>query len=251
MKNPLTFALTTFLFAGLAVAQEGRPEGKPSREAEKPAAKPADKPQDQAKEKAATLKVGDKLPANLKLRDLDGKEIATDSFKDKVVCLVFWSIECPIMVANEHKFIALHKEMADKKDVVLLAVNSNVRELGPMPEAAAKEAAAAKDAKETYSKIRSYMKDKGMSFRVVADHGNVLADMLDAKTTPHSYVFDKGGVLRYAGGYDDDMKASKEKPVSYTKDAIEACLAGKEPKVSTTNPWGCTIKRAGGGRGKS
>ena len=199
---------------------------------------PDSKPAPKAPAAPATLKVGDKLPDTFSLKDLDGNPVTAQDLKGKTVCFVFWSIQCPIMIANEHKLVALHQALKDHKDVLLFAVNANVGELGKAPAAGDKGA---------YAAIRDYMKDKGMAFRVLADHGNAVADLLAARTTPHSFVFDKNGVLRYAGGFDDDQSGRKEQPTAYTREAIDACVAGTEVKTPTSAPWGCTIKRAGGG----
>ena len=222
--------LLTLPFAALTLSLLQEPGSKPAAPAKVP----------------TVVKVGDKLPASLKLRDIDGKEITPETMKGKVVCMTFWSITCPIMIGKEPEFAALQKFCDDKgKDVMFLAVNSNnagrdTDELEGAPPA--------KDAKDTYPRIRAYMKEKGMNFTVIADHNSVFADLVAAESTPHCFVFDKDGVLRFSGAIDDNQRGNNKSPQLFPQEAVAACLAGKEPKVSSNKPYGCTIKRAGGGR---
>lgn len=220
MKNPVritaAFAAAALFFGTSAAAQEGKPA---------------------AASRPATVKVGDALDGALKLRDLDGKETTVADYKGKVLVLAFYSIKCPYMKPAEPKLKALHKAWQGQ-DVVFLAVNSNKGELGPDP-AAMKE-----KPKETYSELRAHIKANELAFPMIADHGNKLADLLEAATTPHCFVFDKAGVLRYAGALDDDSKDSKgAEATRYLKDAVDATLKGEKPKTETTKPYGCTIKR--------
>ena len=60
--------------------------------------------------------------------------------------------------------------------------------------------------------------------------------MLNARTTPHMFVIDKLGVLRYSGALDQNSRSGEGKP--YVRNAIDAVLAGTEVKVSSTRPYG-------------
>ncbi|MCC7171975.1 MAG: redoxin domain-containing protein, partial [Planctomycetes bacterium] len=83
-----------------------------------------------------------------------------------------------------------------------------------------------------------------MSFPVYADHGNKVADLFGAQHTPHCFVIDQKGVLRYVGGLDDDPQGNKgDATKQYVRDAIDALLAGKEPAVKESKPYGCGVKR--------
>ena len=74
---------------------------------------------------------------------------------------------------------------------------------------------------------------------VLFDHGNKISSLFQARTTPHCYVIDKKGVIRYAGGLDDD-KGNKDpqKATRYVRDAIDAILANKEIEVQSSRPYG-------------
>ena len=180
--------------------------------------------------KAEGIKLGTTIDENLTLKDLDGKELKFKDLRGKVVFIHFWSKDCPYEIVADPKVTALEKKWAGK-DVVVLAIDSNVTEIGETPGAG-------------YDKIREHLKKKEMTNRVFADHGNKVADMFGAKHTPHCYVIDQKGVLVYMGGLDDDPKGDKgEATQQYVRDAVEATVAGKEVKVKESKPYGCGIKR--------
>jgi hypothetical protein len=81
----------------------------------------------------------------------------------------------------------------------------------------------------------------------MADKKNVVADRFAAQTTPHVFILDDKGKLRYAGGVDNDpdIKKDSKSVKSYVREALDALLAGKEPPKTTSAPHGCSIKRAG------
>lgn len=78
-----------------------------------------------------------------------------------------------------------------------------------------------------------------MNFLVTVDLGNKITDMLGGQSTPHCFVIDKDGVLRYSGALDDDPKGDKgNKAKAYVRDAIQALRAGQTIRVATTKPYG-------------
>jgi len=102
-------------------------------------------------------------------------------------------------------------------------------------------------ADDTYAKIKDYVKKEKVPYTILIDKKNVVADRFDAQTTPHIFVIDDKGKLRYAGGVDDDETFKKDAKAvkSFVRDALDAVLAGKEPPQATTKPHGCSIKRVG------
>lgn len=67
----------------------------------------------------------------------------------------------------------------------------------------------------------------------------------DAKTTPHMYVIDKDGVLRYNGAIDSIASADKgdlANAVQYVPAALAAVADGKAPDPALTRPYGCSVK---------
>lgn len=172
--------------------------------------------------------LADFLPA-----EEEGEEDAADEQEAPIVVLDFWSISCPVSIAYEDRFVALHGAFAagEEADVVLIAIDSNRTEVDA-------------DAVDPYGRIRKYVEKKKIPFHVLVDEGNAVADLFDAKTTPHVYVLDRQQVVRYVGALDDDPKGKKgEERVTYVEDAIAALRSGEEVPVKRTKERGCSIKR--------
>jgi thiol-disulfide isomerase/thioredoxin len=183
--------------------------------------------------------IGDTVDAKIALKDLEGKTWTLGDFRTteekegQVVVIDFWSIGCPVSIRYEERMKKL-AAMCKGKDVVFLAIDSNHTEVDA-------------DAEDPLARIKAYAKKAEINFPVLIDHGNRVADLFGAKTTPHVYVIDRAGKLQYMGAPDDDSSHKKEMAgeeiQTYAADAITAVLAGETPDPQTSTPQGCTIKR--------
>ena len=77
------------------------------------------------------------------------------------------------------------------------------------------------------------------------DPDGTIGHMYQAKTTPHIFVIDPAGKLIYQGAIDDkpttdqaDIKTAR----NYLNEALNAAMAGKPVPVTTTRPYGCSVK---------
>ena len=169
--------------------------------------------------------IGATVSPDTKLVDIYGKEHSLGDYRGKIVFIHFWSIVCPYEKVAEPKCIAIQKEFGDK-GVVEIAINANQGELkasGDTP----------------YANLREHVEQAGVNFLVTVDPGNKLTDMFGGSNTPHCFVIDKSGVLRYSGALDDDPKGDKGSTAkSYVREAIQALLAGQPVPVATTKPYG-------------
>lgn len=223
MHRTLTLAALLALGAQLA-AQQDKPV---------PTA-PAQDPAKDDKEKAkGPLAVGDPLPADLELRDSDGKAFKFSEQKDKVVFVHFWSFTCPWERVAEPKLNQLATDFKGK-DVVVVAINANANEIGKEPNW--EELATKKDAKPYPDFADDIAK---VNHKVLFDHKGDVARTFGARTTPHCFVIDKTGKLVYAGGLDNDGKtADVPKDKQFARLAIDAALAGKPVETTTSKPYG-------------
>lgn len=229
---PLTLA-TALVAAPLALAGQDRDQERKKIEV--------------GSEEPEPFQVGDTIPETLALVDIDGKTRTMKDLRGKTVVLGFWSITCPYMKNGEPKMTELFEAYKDQ-DVVLLGINSNVPELGPSPaelkEINAERAKSNEPPLQPYGDIRKHLKENEVPFTIIADHGNVVADLFAAQTTPHCFVIDGKGVLRYAGGLDDDPKNAKgDDRQEYVRMALTAVMKGEKVEMAETKPYGCTIKR--------
>ncbi len=172
----------------------------------------------------AALEVGATVPADITIADITGKTHKLGDYRGRIVFIHFWSIVCPYEKAAEPKCIDLQKQYADK--MVEIAINANQGELQP-------------NATPPYANLRDHVEKAGVNFIVAIDPGNKLTDLFGGTNTPHCFVIDKDGTLRYAGALDDDPRGQKgAQATPYVKNAIEALLAGKQVEPATTKPYG-------------
>ena len=80
---------------------------------------------------------------------------------------------------------------------------------------------------------------------VLLDPTGALGRLYRAKTTPHLFVIDARGDLRYMGGIDsigtaDVADIANAEP--YLKEALVAVTDGKPVAHPVTRPYGCSIK---------
>jgi hypothetical protein len=73
------------------------------------------------------------------------------------------------------------------------------------------------------------------------DADGTVGKKYEAKTTPHCYVIDKEGKLRYRGALDNVRRRMKNKQleeVNYVRQAVDAIKDGKTPADTDVKPYG-------------
>ena len=173
--------------------------------------------------KSGQYKVGDKVALHAVLSNCCGKEVDLEEAhaNSKTLVLAFYSARCPVVKDYNQRLVKLVKEY-EGKGVSFLAVNSNVN--------------------ETASEIHQYRADNSLNFHTLIDKDSKLANAFQAEVTPHIYVIDKGGVLRYRGPVDDDRNEAKTKN-NYLRAALDAVLNGENVKQAEVDAFGCAIRR--------
>lgn len=80
---------------------------------------------------------------------------------------------------------------------------------------------------------------------VLLDPTGTVGHAYEAQTTPHMFVIDKTGVLRYMGAIDDQPAtdpASLPRARNYVREAFAAVSAGAPVAEAATDPYGCSVK---------
>jgi peroxiredoxin len=157
---------------------------------------------------------------DFELPDLQGKLHRPCDHRGKIVIINFWSAECPHSARTDGLILNLLGGW--NREVELLSIAANRNESIPLVEEAAK--------------ARHIPK-------VLIDAQHVVADQYEAMTTPHLFVLDREGILRYRGALDDVTFRRREATQFFLRDAVEALLNGKVPELSETPAYGCTIVR--------
>jgi len=88
-------------------------------------------------------------------------------------------------------------------------------------------------------KARAVSKD--YPYPYLKDGDSSIARAYGARVTPHVYVIDGTGVLRYRG-YVDDSARPEERTRTGLTDALDALLAKRDVTTAATRAFGCTIK---------
>ena len=78
---------------------------------------------------------------------------------------------------------------------------------------------------------------------VLVDAEHLVADLYEAQTTPHAFIVDREGILRYRGAVDDVTFRRRKAIRLFLEDAVEALLAGRLPELTEMPAYGCAIVR--------
>lgn len=157
------------------------------------------------------------------LNDLDGAPHTLLAQRGRIVILNFWSAECPW--SRRADALLTYK--------LLSWAGQGVRLWG-----------IASNASEPESEIRAEIVDRRVPYPILLDPGNVVADRYGAIATPHLYLVDRAGLVRYAGALHDATFRKREPQVFYLDQALAAIVAGREPEPAETPAYGCAIVRA-------
>jgi peroxiredoxin len=170
------------------------------------------------------VKIGEPVPA-FKLPDTAGATWSAIEDGAPATVIVFTCNHCPYALAW-HDRIADAARDYSVRGVRFLAINPNdaKRYPGDSPEAMARRVA-----------------NEDWPMPYLHDATQEVARAYDAKTTPHVFVADADGALRYRGAPDPDHD-DPEQRAAWLRDALDSVLAGRDPELAETKPVGCSIK---------
>jgi peroxiredoxin len=157
---------------------------------------------------------------DFQLPDLDGNLHRLSDQRGKIVIVNFWSCECPHSERTDKAIMAMLDRWGD--DVALLSIVSNKNEK-------------LEDVKKVSEARRLPI--------VLLDADCRVADLFDAQTTPHVFVMDRDGILRYRGAADDVTFRQRTPTRFFLNEAVESLLEGHAPALTETSAYGCTIVR--------
>ncbi len=159
---------------------------------------------------------------DFKLQDYRGRDYSLSNFKDsKAIVIIFVSTRCPVSNDYNSRMERIYNDYQNK-GVVFLGINSN------------KE--------ESIEEIAEHSKKNNLSFIILKDYRNVVADKFKASYTPEVFVLSPKFELLYHGRIDDSRKIKNVKSEDL-RNALDEILSGKEVSVKETKAFGCTIKR--------
>ena len=174
---------------------------------------------------ADELAVGAKAPAFSLSNAVDGKLVKFVPADGRLKVVVFTCNQCPYAKAFEPRLVALGSEY-QKRGVVFYAIDPNDDQ---------------KYSIESFENMKSRATEKGYPYPYLKDANSQVAQAYGARVTPHVFVVDGQGVVRYRG-YVDDSAKPEQRTHNGLGDALDSLLGNSDVKVSATKAFGCSIK---------
>lgn len=179
----------------------------------------------------AKVAVGESAP-DFSLGDANGARHALSQYRGKVVVLEWNNPECPF-VGKHYGSGNMQAQQAEARadGVVWLTINSGADGKQGHLDAAAAQAYVAKVG--------------GKQAAYLLDTDGTVGKLYGARTTPHMYVIDALGVLRYMGGIDSVPSTDQgdiARATQYVRQALGEIKAGKAVGAPVSQPYGCSVK---------
>jgi peroxiredoxin len=168
------------------------------------------------------------------LPDLSGKPVRLSSFRGKMVVLEWFNPGCPFVRASHTSgslVNAAQKQAA--QGVVWLAINSG---------APGKQGHGVDTNREGAQRY-------ALQHPILIDDSGSVGRAYGAERTPHMFVIDQQGVLRYEGAIDNSPDGEGKSPegdrlIDFVDSAIQDLRAGRPVRTPKTEPYGCSVKYA-------
>jgi peroxiredoxin len=156
------------------------------------------------------------------LPDVDNKDRSLKSLAGKNgTVLLFIAVQCPVSNAYNERMAKLAEDYK-AKGIAVVGINSNVAE----------DAAA----------VKAHAAEHKLSFPILKDPGNKIADRFGAAVTPEAYFISADNKLLYHGRIDNSRNPAQVES-NDLRNALDAALAGKAIEKTEAKAFGCTIKR--------
>ena len=159
---------------------------------------------------------------DFKLPDADGVRHSLNSLKgEHGAVLIFVATKCPVSNAYNDRMEKLAQDYK-ARGINVIGINSNTT--------------------EPAAEVKAHAAEKHLTFTILKDDGNTIADRFWATKTPEVYVLDASSKLAYHGRIDNSQK-----PEGITsndlREALDEMLSGKPISKTGGTAFGCTIKR--------
>ncbi len=186
---------------------------------------------DGKEKKAERAEIGKPAPM-FKLKDVNGKEFDLNDYKGQIIVLEWFNPECPFVppVHTSSEYRELRNSIWEADDSAWFAINSGAPGLQG----------------HGIEKNRSFYEQWEMTHPLLIDEPGKVGRMYDARTSPHVYIIDKEGILRYHGAINNYPmnRVRGDEKISYVQRALEQLRNGEEVSPSHVRPWGCSVKYA-------
>ena len=171
-----------------------------------------------------------------KLSNSFGNEISLSSFIGKIVVLEWTNHGCP--------YVAKHYETGNMQSTQEFAKEEEIIWLSIISSAPGTQGYVSSDEANALTITR-----KASPSHVLFDPTGEVGRIYDAKTTPHMYIINEKGLLKYQGAIDDAggrgfMSRDLLKAKNYVKESLKEMETGEAISSPVTKPYGCSVKYA-------
>jgi len=157
------------------------------------------------------------------LPDYDNQEHSLKSLAGKNgTVILFIAVQCPVSNAYNERMEKLAQDYKEK-GINVVGINSN--------------------AKEDAAAVKAHAAEHKLTFTILKDPANKIADRFGANVTPEAYFLDANNKLVYHGRIDNAKDAAQVQTPDL-RNALDATLAGKPVEKTEAKAFGCSIKRA-------
>lgn len=179
----------------------------------------------------AAVKVNEPAPV-FSLPDTAGMIRDLSTMQGSIVVLEWTNHGCP--------YVRKHYDSGNMQSLQEAAAKAGVIWLSVISSAPGKQGYVDAEEAEHLSKM-----GEAVPAGILLDPEGTLGRQYGAKVTPHLFIIDKGGILRYKGGIDsirstDPADVAKADPLF--QKALESVIAGDLPDPAVTRPYGCSVK---------
>lgn len=155
-----------------------------------------------------------------------GRAISLDTFANKkAIVVAFLGTECPLAKLYGPRLEKLQQTFGTD-DLAVIGINSNRQ--------------------DSLTEVLAYSHRHEITFQMLKDLGNKVADIFAAERTPEVFLLDSSFTVRYHGRIDDQyyVGGSRARPeISELSEAIKQLLSGEDVTVPETPVEGCHIGR--------
>lgn len=177
-----------------------------------------------------SAKIGQKAPAFM-LKDIKGATHDLAKYAGKILVMEWVNPQCPVCRGAhvDGRIPKMVKELNIVGNVQFLAVCSNPN-VSPQ---------------EHQEALKSY----NVEYPLLLDSDTSAAQLFGAKTTPHVFVIDADGILRYHGALDNDADGTLTKEgkevTNYVLQAVRQVKADETVSPDHVRPYGCKVRYQG------
>ena len=173
-----------------------------------------------------TFAADDRVIPEFQLVDATGKVTnVSKQTKGPLTVVCFLGTECPLARYYGPRLSGIATEYASQ-NVRFIGVNSN--------------------SQDSQDDIDAFSKEFGISFPILKDPGNKIADLFGARHMAEVFLLDQSMIVRYCGRVDDQYQPGVTRGQPTRNDlriALDQLLAGKTVSVPRTDTTGCLIGR--------